>query len=377
MLAPGFITDAFGVLLLLPPTRAVVRRGLMRNALSRLFGPARHRGPRGRAAPRHARGRGRITTWTRPRTRSTRPSCRDDRARRTRRRGRASPAPPASATPSRSRSATPTHGLYGSARLGLGAGTDAGARERARPAVPRRRARRGRRIRRDRAGRRGGLAASSRPATCAPRSSAAARPGTSPTTATTAASSCASRRSARPAELAARRVAASAAGMQGYEQLCRVSGTVRCGEQRTTVDCLGQRGHQWGAPDWERIALARTVSAWFERRHRRRARERAARTTPPTTPTRRSARRCSTARRCVRSASRCCRRRSTARGASAARASSCGRTATSAPIPHRAAGEAICGTTLDLGRLRLDCAFFRWRMEGREGVGRYDVLRRA
>ena len=32
-----------------------------------------------------------------------------------------------------------------------------------------------------------------------------------------------------------------------------------------------------------------------------------------------------------------------------------------------------CGTSLDLGRLRLDCAFFRWRMEGREGVGRYDV----
>ena len=25
-----------------------------------------------------------------------------------------------------------------------------------------------------------------------------------------------------------------------------------------------------------------------------------------------------------------------------------------------------CGTTLDLGRLRLDCAFFRWRMEGRD-----------
>ena len=42
------------------------------------------------------------------------------------------------------------------------------------------------------------------------------------------------------------------------------SGTVRCGEQRTRIDCLGQRGHQWGAPDWERIALARTVSAWFE-----------------------------------------------------------------------------------------------------------------
>jgi UPF0716 protein FxsA len=39
MLAPGFITDAFGIVLLLPPTRAVVRRALARNALRRLFGP--------------------------------------------------------------------------------------------------------------------------------------------------------------------------------------------------------------------------------------------------------------------------------------------------------------------------------------------------
>ena len=38
MLAPGFITDAFGVLLLLPPSRAVVRRGILRNARSRLLG---------------------------------------------------------------------------------------------------------------------------------------------------------------------------------------------------------------------------------------------------------------------------------------------------------------------------------------------------
>ena len=42
-----------------------------------------------------------------------------------------------------------------------------------------------------------------------------------------------------------------------------------------------------------------------------------------------------------------------------------------------AAGEVVCGTSLDLGRLRLDCAFLRWRMEGREGVGRYDILRRV
>ncbi|HEX7291656.1 MAG TPA: FxsA family protein [Conexibacter sp.] len=39
MLAPGFITDALGVLLLLPPTRAIVRRGLLRGVLARMLGP--------------------------------------------------------------------------------------------------------------------------------------------------------------------------------------------------------------------------------------------------------------------------------------------------------------------------------------------------
>jgi hypothetical protein len=37
----------------------------------------------------------------------------------------------------------------------------------------------------------------------------------------------------------------------------------------------------------------------------------------------------------------------------------------------------VCGSTLDLGPLRLDCAFLRWHMDGRVGVGRYDLLRRT
>ena len=44
---------------------------------------------------------------------------------------------------------------------------------------------------------------------------------------------------------------------------------------------------------------------------------------------------------------------------------------------RRAAGEVVCGTTLDLGRLRLDCAFLQWRMEGQTGIGRYDMLTRT
>jgi UPF0716 protein FxsA len=36
MIVPGFITDAFGALLLLPPTRALMRRVLVRNLQSRI-----------------------------------------------------------------------------------------------------------------------------------------------------------------------------------------------------------------------------------------------------------------------------------------------------------------------------------------------------
>ena len=45
-------------------------------------------------------------------------------------------------------------------------------------------------------------------------------------------------------------------------------------------------------------------------------------------------------------------------------------------LPRRLAGEVACGTSLRLADLELACAFFHWRMEGRSGVGRYDVLRR-
>jgi hypothetical protein len=44
---------------------------------------------------------------------------------------------------------------------------------------------------------------------------------------------------------------------------------------------------------------------------------------------------------------------------------------------RRASGVVVCGGALDLGEHRLDCAFLHWRMDGRPGVGRYDVLRRA
>jgi hypothetical protein len=179
-----------------------------------------------------------------------------------------------------------------------------------------------------------------------------------------------------PAELGSGAVAASAAALQGYEQLCRVTGTVRSGDQRTEVDCLGQRGHQWGAPDWERIVLARTVSAWFDDgsgvalasirpddavAHAHEAVTAWLLDSEAVTPVGEPL------------------LSTTLDGEGRQRRASLElwEDGEDRPYPHRAAGEAVCGTTLDLGRLRLDCAFFHWRMEGRQGVGRYDVLRRA
>jgi hypothetical protein len=185
-----------------------------------------------------------------------------------------------------------------------------------------------------------------------------------------------------PAVLEAGQPAARAGGMEGYEQLCSVSGTVRVGERTVPVRCLGQRGHQWGTPDWERIELARTLTAWL-------GEDRAV----------------------VLSSVRSTGARSHLDEAVAAWVLQDGEPVavaeprlsttydgglrqrraglelwldapddpddTDAIFARRIAGELVCGTSLDLGRLRLDTAFFAWRMEGREGVGRYDVLRHA
>jgi UPF0716 protein FxsA len=51
MLAPGFVTDAVGVLCVLPPTRAVLRRVLTGWLAGRLLGPVA--GPRTRRGRRH------------------------------------------------------------------------------------------------------------------------------------------------------------------------------------------------------------------------------------------------------------------------------------------------------------------------------------
>ena len=178
-----------------------------------------------------------------------------------------------------------------------------------------------------------------------------------------------------PAVLGADAAAARAGGMQGYEQVCRVRGTVQHENAEVRVECFGQRGHSWGRPDWSRLALARTVSAWLEdgtgvtltavrgAKAKHHADEDVAafilageRVLPIADP--------------LLSTTYDEEGRQRMAGLELWVGEDDG-------YPHRAAGQVVCGTTLDLGSLRMDCAFFRWRMEGRSGVGRYDIVRRA
>jgi len=165
------------------------------------------------------------------------------------------------------------------------------------------------------------------------------------------------------------------AGTQGYEQLCRVTGTVSAGGDARALDCPGQRGHEWGVTDWSALALTRTVAAWLEdgtgiALHAARpagaagqdAEGLVAALLGPGEPVAVADPRLST----------------TYDGEGRQRRAGLELWVDEEEgPPQRASGEVLCGSTLELGALRLDCAFLHWHAEGRAGVGRYDVLRRA
>jgi hypothetical protein len=176
-----------------------------------------------------------------------------------------------------------------------------------------------------------------------------------------------------PATLDERAPVARLGGMAGYDQPCRVRGTVRAGGRERSFDGLGQRGHAWGDADWERIDLARTVTAWtgascaaLTAIRPAGATDHAAEETwgalwEPEGVLEVEDGRLST----------------TYDADGHARRAGLELWVEGGEWPRRAAGEVLCGSSLELGALRLDCAFFHWRLEGRAGVGRYDILRRA
>jgi hypothetical protein len=186
-----------------------------------------------------------------------------------------------------------------------------------------------------------------------------------------------------PLEVTADSAVGRAAGLEGYEQPCRVWGTVRTEGRRHEVSCLGQRGRQWGAPDRERVSLSRTLSAWLGedraiclaavRPADGRAHDDEAVSAWLVMPSEEGNREI-----LVDDA----RLSTTYDGQGRQRRAGIELwPEPDSAYPHRAAGEAICGTSLKLRGsggpgLRLETAFFEWRMEGARGVGRYDVLRR-
>lgn len=175
------------------------------------------------------------------------------------------------------------------------------------------------------------------------------------------------------AEVGSGALAESAAALNGYEQLCRVSGTVGIGSDSWQIDCLGQRGHQWGAPDWQRIELSRTLGVWLEGDQ--------GVTLASVRPRGASGHEDEVVGAYLLAEEPIAvedpRLSTTLDGDGRQLRSGLELWVDEDAGPLRAAGDAVCGTTFDLGELRLDCAFFEWRMEGRRGVGRYDLLRRA
>jgi hypothetical protein len=45
--------------------------------------------------------------------------------------------------------------------------------------------------------------------------------------------------------------------------------------------------------------------------------------------------------------------------------------------PHRGSGAAVAGSSLELERLSVHAAVFRWRLDGREGIGGYELMLRS
>lgn len=176
-----------------------------------------------------------------------------------------------------------------------------------------------------------------------------------------------------PAALSPAEPAGRLGGMAGYEQPCGVRGTVRAGGSSRPFDGLGQRGHAWGGADWDGIELARTVTAWT-------AGACATLTTIRPAGVQDHASEATWAALWEPEALL-----AVERGRLSTTYDSDGHTrraglelwAVDAEWPRRAAGEVLCGSSLDLGALRLDCSFFGWHLDGQAGVGRYDILRRA
>ena len=153
-------------------------------------------------------------------------------------------------------------------------------------------------------------------------------------------------------------------------QVCRVSGTV----DRRQVECLGTAAETVEPPRWDELDAFRGLSALFDAEHAVLAVARRPRGVP------------GHGRELVSAALIAS---GELRGVDEARISTVydgdGRQRSAGlelhmpgeDFPRRAAGEAAAGTTLELPGLLVNVSVFRWRMEGREGLGAYEVTTRS
>ena len=105
------------------------------------------------------------------------------------------------------------------------------------------------------------------------------------------------------------------------------------------------------------------------------SRSRGGRAAPRATARSSCARACSSTASCARSRRRASRPSTTATGASAAPGSSCG--CPGEEFPRRGSGLVIAGSSLELDPVRVHAAVFRWRLDGREGIGAYELMVRV
>ena len=362
LLTPGFITDILGLLLLIPPTRALVRAVLAKRLTQRMV--VSMTGPRAR--PDDVVDGTAVDVETDRLDAARGPALTDAGSERARR-----PTGPGFADAVTFASATRRAGLHGLARLGLSGEAAAGSalavlfagRE---PVAALARGGSARRPRRGLRAARAGRPRRDRRGAAAALDAAHRRRRARPSTGFDAAPPAEHRavRAARPRRRHGRLRAA----------LPRARDRAATGAHE--VRCLGQRGHTWGEPDWERIESTRTLAAWLDdgsgvvlsavRPGRHRAATSRRRRGPP----------CSAPPAACASTSRGSRRPTTRTAASAAPASSCGSARTTATRGARPArwSAARRSTSGSCGSTARSCAG-AWT--GRSGIGRYDVLRRA
>jgi hypothetical protein len=159
-------------------------------------------------------------------------------------------------------------------------------------------------------------------------------------------------------------------GVEGYEQLCELSGTVDAGGRLHPFRGRGRRVHRWGVLDWGRLELWRSLYA---------SAGEAAVLLVAVRP--RGSAGHGEELRTVRLLEHGTQveledvRLSTVYGADGL-PSKAGLElfGTGEELPRRVGGAAVGGASIDLGPERLDLSFFRWSLEGEPAFGCYETI---